>query len=173
MKKIISLMAAVLLSLGLTACGNNEGQATNGNTQQVKNESSQNTDTANKTESSQVSEAADKKDAADNAAANESASDTPKAEDGDTPSENEGSTAEHSSVLVVYFSATGTTAAVAEKIAGITGADMYEIKAAQEYTDADLDWNDSGSRSTKEQNDSSARPEIGSDALSLDGYSTI
>ena len=62
---------------------------------------------------------------------------------------------------------------MAEKIAGITGADTYEIKAAQEYTDADLDWNDSNSRSTKEQNDSSVRPEIGSEAVSLDGYSTI
>ena len=68
---------------------------------------------------------------------------------------------------------TGTTKGVAEKIAGITGADTYEIKAAQEYTDADLDWNDSNSRSTKEQNDSSVRPEIGSEAVSLDGYSTI
>ena len=50
--------------------------------------------------------------------------------------------------LVVYFSATGTTKGVAEKIAAITGADLYEIKAAQEYTSADLDWNDSDSRTT-------------------------
>ena len=78
-----------------------------------------------------------------------------------------------SDILVVYFSATGTTKGVAEKIAAITGADLYEIKAAQEYTSADLDWNDSDSRTTHEQNDKSARPEIGSDPVSLDGYSTI
>ena len=76
-------------------------------------------------------------------------------------------------VLVVYFSATGTTKGVAEKIASVTGADLYEIKAAQEYTAEDLDWNDSDSRTTHEQNDTAVRPEIGSDPVSLEGYSTI
>lgn len=82
-------------------------------------------------------------------------------------------TAAAGKTLVVFFSATGTTKGVAEKIAAIENADLYEIKAAQPYTAADLDWNDSNSRTTLEQNDKTARPAIGSDPLSLDGYTTI
>ena len=81
--------------------------------------------------------------------------------------------ATHSDVLVAYFSATGTTKGVAEKIAAVTGGDMYEILAAEPYSDADLNYNDSSSRSTKEQNDKSVRPEIGSEELSLEGYTTL
>ena len=76
-------------------------------------------------------------------------------------------------VLVVYFSATGTTKGVAEKIAAITGGDLYEIVPAEPYSDADLNWNDRSSRSTKEQNDKSARPAIGSEQIDLAGYTTI
>ncbi len=75
--------------------------------------------------------------------------------------------------LVVYFSATGTTKGVAEKIANVTGADMYEIVPAEPYSSDDLDWNDDNSRTTTEMNDKDARPEIGSRDVSLDGYSRI
>ena len=76
-------------------------------------------------------------------------------------------------VLVVYFSATGITKGVAEKIANITDADIYEIVAAQEYTSDDLNYSDPDSRTSVEQNDPAVRPKIGSDEISLDGYSTI
>ena len=75
--------------------------------------------------------------------------------------------------LVVFFSATGTTKGVAQMIANATGADTYEILAAQPYTEADLNWNDKTSRTTTEQNDKSVRPEIGSEKISLDGYTTV
>lgn len=81
--------------------------------------------------------------------------------------------ASHSDVLVAYFSATGTTKGVAEKIAAVTGGDLYEILAAEPYSDEDLNYNDSSSRSTKEQNDKSVRPESGSEELSLEGYTTL
>ena len=75
--------------------------------------------------------------------------------------------------LVVYFSATGTTKGVAEQIASIANADIYEITAAQPYSSDDLNWNDSNSRTTIEQNDKTVRPVIGSEQANLDGYDTI
>ncbi len=75
-------------------------------------------------------------------------------------------------VLVVYFSATGTTRAVAERIAGLTAADVKEIVPAQPYSAGDLNYNDPASRATVEQNDATTRPEIAED-VSLDGYTTV
>lgn len=162
MKKKMAVLAAVLLAIGLTVCGNNKGQATNDTTQTIQAESSKQVEAADNTEEE-----------AQQIETSEAASNTNDEIVEYTSTENTDGSEENSGVLVVYFSATGTTKGVAEKIAGITGADTYEIKAAQEYTDADLNWNDSKSRSTKEQNDSSVRPEIGSDAISLDGYTTV
>lgn len=76
-------------------------------------------------------------------------------------------------ILVAYFSATGTTKRVAEKISELTGADLYEIVPANPYSDADLNWNDRNSRSTKEMDDPNVRPEIGSIDISLEQYKTI
>ena len=75
--------------------------------------------------------------------------------------------------LVVYFSATGTTKKIAEKIASITDADIYEIVPTEIYSSEDLDYGDSNSRSSVEMNDPNARPEIGSETISLERYSTI
>ncbi|MBQ4374704.1 MAG: flavodoxin [Erysipelotrichales bacterium] len=84
-----------------------------------------------------------------------------------------GETKTEEKVLVVVFSATGTTKKVADKIAAIEEADLYEIKAKEPYTDADLNWHDNQSRTTYEQNDKSARPAIDSETISLDGYTRI
>ncbi len=62
--------------------------------------------------------------------------------------------------LVTYFSASGVTAAVAAHLArGIVG-ELYEIAPETPYSDADLDWTDKTSRSTREMQDLSARPPL-------------
>ena len=65
-----------------------------------------------------------------------------------------------SSVLIAYFSATGTTANVAQKLASALDAPIYEIQPAQPYTDADLDWNDESSRSSLEMDGKIPYPEL-------------
>lgn len=62
--------------------------------------------------------------------------------------------------LVAYFSATGTTKGVAEKIAAASGAELFEIEPPVAYTDEDLDWRDKLSRSSVEMADKSSRPSI-------------
>lgn len=65
-----------------------------------------------------------------------------------------------SNVLIAYFSASGTTKAVAERIADENGYDIFEIVPEEIYTPQDLDWTDKNSRSTVEMNDRSFRPAI-------------
>ena len=78
-----------------------------------------------------------------------------------------------SKTLVAYFSATGVTKAVAEDIADIVKADLYEIKPETPYTNADLNWMDKQSRSTLEMDDKSSRPAIISDNAEIENYDTI
>ncbi len=75
--------------------------------------------------------------------------------------------------LVAYFSATGTTAAVARDLAEVTGATLYEIKPEVRYTAADLDWRDKNSRSSVEMQDRSSRPAIVRDLKDADGYDRV
>ena len=75
--------------------------------------------------------------------------------------------------LVAYFSASGTTAHTAKEIAQAVDADLYEIRPAQPYTAADLDWNDKRSRSTAEMNDPACRPEIAGAVENMEQYDTI
>lgn len=75
--------------------------------------------------------------------------------------------------LVAYFSASGETKRVAENLAKAAGADLFEIVPKQLYTDADLNWNNSKSRSSMEMNDRSARPSIGSKVEDLAQYSHV
>ena len=62
--------------------------------------------------------------------------------------------------LVTYFSASGVTAKLANRLAEAINAPLYEIKPAVPYTQADLDWRDKLSRSTVEMQDKSCRPAL-------------
>lgn len=78
-----------------------------------------------------------------------------------------------SRILVVYFSATGTTAKVAEDIADIAGGDLYELVPVEAYTDDDLDWNDRQSRSSVEMNNSKIRPSLKGKMESIRNYDIV
>lgn len=75
--------------------------------------------------------------------------------------------------LVAYFSATGTTAGVARRMAKEIGADLYEIRPKEPYTERDLDWTNKKSRSTVEMNDEGSRPELAEAVPDVSGYDTI
>ena len=76
-------------------------------------------------------------------------------------------------VLVSFFSASGVTAKLAEDLAKVIGADVFEIEPKEKYTDADLDWKDKASRSSVEMNDRSSRPAIKSSVEDISKYDTI
>ena len=78
-----------------------------------------------------------------------------------------------SKTLVAYFSASGVTARAAKQIAEAVGADLYEIRPAEPYTSADLNWMDQSSRSTREMNDPACRPAIGSPVENMAQYDTV
>lgn len=75
--------------------------------------------------------------------------------------------------LVAYFSATGTTAEAARKLAGITGGELFEIAPATPYTDADLDWHDKQSRSSVEMNDPKSRPALKGKKANMAAYEVV
>ena len=78
-----------------------------------------------------------------------------------------------SKTLVAYFSASGVTARLAETIAKAADADLYEIAPAVPYTSADLNWNNSNSRSSIEMNDKASRPEITGSVEDMGRYDTV
>lgn len=149
MKKRISMIMVICLLLSLTACGVNSG--TNSNTEPSATQSQAETPPSEPAEDPGVS--------ADDSA------------EGSDPATEP--TEEAAKTLVVYFSATGNTKAVAEEISRLTGADLYEIVLADPYTDADLNYNNNDCRANQEMNDTSARPAIGSGVIDVSPYDIV
>ncbi|MBQ3436255.1 MAG: NAD(P)H-dependent oxidoreductase [Bacilli bacterium] len=77
-----------------------------------------------------------------------------------------------SKVLVSYFSASGTTKRVAEKVAAAVNGDLFEIEPKEKYTKEDLDWMNKQSRSSVEMNEN-IKPEIANKVSNLDEYDTV
>lgn len=75
--------------------------------------------------------------------------------------------------LVAYFSASGVTARLAQKLAAVTDADLFEIVPETPYTAADLDWTNKASCSSVEMNDPTSRPAVASRAADLARYDRI
>ena len=78
-----------------------------------------------------------------------------------------------SKVLVAYFSCTGSTEKIANHIADILGVAAYRITPETPYTSADLNYSDSSTRATREQNDASARPAISGSVENMADYDVV
>lgn len=158
MKRTLSLLMSLVMALSLTACGGNENSS-----------------------SSQVSSAAPESSAAESSAS-ENSSEASSEISSEAPSSSEvssqvqaGETASGSNVLVVYYSATGNTAQMAQYIADSTGGDLFEIQPVEPYTDDDLNWTDDNSRVSQEHADESLRDvELVADTVdNWDQYDTV
>lgn len=158
MKRTLSLLMSLVMALSLTACGGNENSS-----------------------SSQVSSAAPESSAAESSAS-ENSSEASSEISSEAPSSSEVSsqaqaedTGSGSNVLVVYYSATGNTAQVAQYIADSTGGDLFEIQPVEPYTDDDLNWTDDNSRVSQEHADESLRDvELVADTVdNWDQYDTV
>ena len=77
-----------------------------------------------------------------------------------------------SKILISYFSASGTTKRVAEKVATAVNGDLFEIEPKEKYTDKDLDWMNKQSRSSIEMKEN-IKPELVNKVSNLDEYDTI
>ena len=163
MKKLMIAMLAALCMLGFTACGNADSSSAAPAETTVPTESvQQETQEQQAEQSAEVTEAEQ--------------SDEEKAAPEQTEEQPEHAAADEAAddhAIVVYFSATGTTKGVAERIASVTGGDIFELLPAEPYSDADLDWHDSNSRTSIEMNDPDARPAIANDTVDLDSYTTV
>ncbi|MDE8702298.1 flavodoxin [Adlercreutzia equolifaciens] len=106
-------------------------------------------------------------------ATDEEAAQEPTAQNDETASKVQEEPMAANNILIAYFSNTGHTQAVAEKLAAATEADLFRIEPAVPYTEADLDYNDDSARCMRELNDPASRPEITGTVPDWGRYDTV
>ena len=159
MKKITALFLVVLALLPLNACAGDSTPSSSTPSLTAQEPSSEVSSHAASTQEPTATPAA--------SATPEPASE-PTSQPEPTPEPDNGS-----KVLIAYFSATGTTRPLAEYLADGLGADLYEIIPEEPYTDADLNYNDSGSRTSIEMNDPNSRPAISGSVEDIGQYDVV
>lgn len=182
MKKWIALLLGVVMTVSLAGCGSTgsaasmqESSAQAESTQEASEESSAAAGGTSEAESVQETDAAQEttetaSETEETTAAEESA----EASETGTESGTDSASAE-GRTLVVYYSATGNTEAVANYIAQATGGDLFELEPVDPYTDEDLNWTDENSRVVYEHDNEDARDvELVADTVdNWDEYDTV
>lgn len=155
MKRAISVLLSLTMLFSLTACGGNGSSSSQASSSAPES-------SAVESSSSQPSSSSESE------ASSEVSSEAP-------VSSQAQDTGSGSNVLVVYYSATGNTAQVAQYIADSTGGDLFEIQPVEPYTDDDLNWTDDNSRVSQEHADESLRDvELVADTVdNWDQYDTV
>ena len=180
MKKLTAILLTVLMILSLAACSGGGGIAdNNGNDELVQNPTEGSRTQEQSAASSETGEESGQSGKASGTALEPSAkdsvseSDMPQESDSNSSDSEPASEPEGSKILVAYFSATNNTEGVAQKLADGLGADLYEIVPEQPYTDEDLDYGNSKSRSSVEMNDSDSRPAISGSVENMEQYDVV
>lgn len=168
-KKIISVILAGVMAMALlTGCGSSNSSspsAGNNNQSNTSAETTENDAESDTTENNTTENVTEENTAAENTTENA-------AEKTDTT---DNKTTGSTKTLVVYYSATGTTKGVAEKIAEETGADIFAIEPKVPYSDEDLDWTNDNSRVSKEHENEDERdvPLVSTTVDNWDNYDTV
>ena len=169
MKKITAILLIIMMTLSLAACAG--GGESVGNSQDTEPQQS-GTENVQMPEESQTQEQIGASDeTGEESGQSDDVSDIAQGTDSSAPES--ASEPEGSKILVAYFSVTNNTEGVAQKLADGLGADLYEIVPEQPYTDEDLDYGNSESRSSVEMNDPSARPAISGSVGNMEQYDVV
>lgn len=167
-KIILVILAGVMAMALLTGCGSsNSGSSSAGNNNQSNTsaETTENTAESDTTENNTTENVTEENTAAENTTENAA----------ETTDTTDNKTTGNTKTLVVYYSATGTTKGVAEKIAEETGADIFAIEPKVPYSDEDLDWTNDNSRVSKEHENEDERdvPLVSTTVDNWDNYDTV